>query len=119
MRFARRPDPADQIGDATQLYPYERPLTLGEFAAQGMPTLAAIKRRCMDCAGGAVIGAKSCTSYDCDLWPFRVGKNPNRAGIGNAGHFAGQTPTHGPAGRDGAEIGATVPGTVGRASAAA
>jgi hypothetical protein len=45
MRFGRRPDPAEYIDDPTKLYPLEVPITLGEFAAKGMSTLAAIRRR--------------------------------------------------------------------------
>jgi hypothetical protein len=109
MRAGRRPDAMP----AQARYPAERPMP------DNLTTLAAIKRRCMDCAGGSAIWAKGCTSHDCDLWPFRMGKNPNRAGIGNPGHFAGKTPTQGPVGRDGAGIGARVPDAAGRASAAA
>lgn len=89
MRFGRRPDPAEYIDDPTKLYPLEVPITLGEFAAKGMSTLAAIRRRCIDCSGGSAIEAGSCSFKDCDLYPFRFGRNPNRAGIGSsAEHMA-------------------------------
>lgn len=89
MRFGKRPDPAEHIDDQTQLYPLEVPITLGEFAAKGMSTLQAIRRRCIDCSGGSAIEAGSCSFKECDLHPFRFGRNPNRAGIGrSAEHMA-------------------------------
>jgi hypothetical protein len=94
MRMGGRPNPAEHAGAATRLYPHERPMTLGAFAAEGMGTLAAIKRRCVDCSGGSAIGGKGCTSIGCDLWPFRTGHNPNRAGLRNSGHFPQKTTAH-------------------------
>jgi hypothetical protein len=82
MRFGKRPNPAEHMGDATQLYPHERPLTLGAFATEGMSTLAAMRRRCIDCSSGSAQEAKGCTHTGCDLRPFRLGRNPNRAGLG-------------------------------------
>jgi hypothetical protein len=84
MRFGKRPDPAEHAGDVTKLYPLEDPLSLGEFATEGMPTLAAMRRRCLDCSGGLPSEVRSCTHTTCDLWPFRLGRNPNRAGIGRS-----------------------------------
>lgn len=95
MRFDRRPDPAEHANDPTPLYPLEAPLTLGEFAAQGMSTLKAIRRRCLDCSGGATTAVRDCACAGCDLWPFRLGKNPNRAGLGNSGNLSRKMPTHG------------------------
>jgi len=84
MRFGKRPDPAAHAGDTTALYPFEAPLTLGEFANEGMHTLAAIRRRCLDCSGGSPSEVRSCKHTTCDLWPFRLGRNPNWAGIGRS-----------------------------------
>ena len=81
MRMGKRPDPADYIDDQTKLYPLEMPMTLGEFAAKGMSTLQAIRRRCIDCSGGSAIEAGTCSVRICDLHPFRFGRNPNRTGI--------------------------------------
>lgn len=82
MRFGRRPDALP----AQQLHPVERPMP-----ADGLTSLAAIKRRCQDCAGGTTVGANGCTHTSCDLWPFRIGRNPNRAGLGRKdGLFAGK-----------------------------
>ena len=84
MRFGKRPDPIEHAGDVTALCPLEVPLTVGEFATERMPTLAAIRRRCLDCSGGSPSEARNCKHTTCDLWPFRLGRNPNRAGIGQS-----------------------------------
>ena len=60
-----------------KLYPFERPATSGEFHLKGATALKAIRRRCLDCSGGSPIGANGCTASNCDLHPFRRGKNPN------------------------------------------
>ncbi|ALT58115.1 hypothetical protein FDG94_gp123 [Pseudomonas phage SM1] len=36
----------------------------------------AIRSHCVDCMGGLVQSIKDCTSYDCSLYPFRMGENP-------------------------------------------
>ena len=82
MRFNRRPNPAEYAGDPTPLHPAEIPITLGEFAAKGMRTLEAVRRRCIDCSGGSPIEPRNCKFTGCDLWPYRLGKNPNRIGKG-------------------------------------
>ena len=42
----------------------------------------AIKKYCLDCVGGSVKERRLCNITDCPLHPFRLGKNPNRVGIG-------------------------------------
>lgn len=44
--------------------------------------LRAIREKCLDCAGGNDAEVRRCHIERCTLWPFRMGKNPNRAGIG-------------------------------------
>ena len=68
-------------------------MTLAEFAAEGTRTLAAIRRRCVDCSGGSLIEPRNCKLTGCDLWQFRLGKNPNRQG---KGYFAQKVLIHGP-----------------------
>jgi len=41
----------------------------------------AIKKFCFECAG-SVIGRKDCEITNCPLYPYRLGKNPNRNGVG-------------------------------------
>lgn len=44
--------------------------------------LRAIREKCLDCACGNDAEVRRCELKHCTLWPFRMGKNPNRAGIG-------------------------------------
>lgn len=39
----------------------------------------AIREFCIDCCGGVPGEVKTCTSANCALHPFRLGKNPYRA----------------------------------------
>jgi len=43
----------------------------------------AIKKHCLDCSGGSKKEMRECIIQDCPLYPFRIGKNPNRKGIKN------------------------------------
>jgi hypothetical protein len=80
FRLGHRPTPEDMAAVAdVKLYPLERPITGREFQENAGTALKAIRRRCVDCSGGSPIGANGCTTSDCDLHPFRRGKNPNRA----------------------------------------
>jgi len=38
----------------------------------------AIRQFCIDCNGGSLNEVKNCTSPNCALYPFRLGKNPYR-----------------------------------------
>ena len=44
--------------------------------------IKAIRAKCLDCSGGHPSEVKNCVILDCSLYPFRMGKNPNRKGIG-------------------------------------
>lgn len=44
--------------------------------------LRAIREKCLDCACENDAEVRRCELEHCTLWPFRMGKNPNRAGIG-------------------------------------
>lgn len=44
--------------------------------------LRAIREKCLDCACGNDAEVRRRELKHCTLWPFRMGKNPNRAGIG-------------------------------------
>ena len=48
-----------------------------------MTPLKAIRAKCLDCCCDSSNEVRSCTVEKCPLYPFRFGKNPNRAGIGN------------------------------------
>jgi len=35
----------------------------------------ALHEKCLECANGSLHAVKTCTLYDCPLWPLRVGAN--------------------------------------------
>ena len=45
--------------------------------------LKAIRLHCLECMGWSWKEVELCTGKLCPLYPFRFGKNPSRAGIGN------------------------------------
>ncbi len=49
---------------------------------KGRPSVRLIRRFCLACQGGKAEFVRDCISPACVLYPFRMGKNPNRAGIG-------------------------------------
>jgi hypothetical protein len=78
FRLGHRPAAEENASVAdVRLYPLERSSTGGEFHEEGGTALKATRRRCMDCSGGSQVTANACTASDCDLHPFRKGKNPN------------------------------------------
>lgn len=44
--------------------------------------LRAIRAKCLNCSGDMANEVRECIMRDCSLWPFRMGHNPNRAGLG-------------------------------------
>ena len=40
--------------------------------------LKAVKKHCLECSGYQRDEVKLCTVTKCNLWPFRLGKNPYR-----------------------------------------
>jgi len=40
--------------------------------------LKAIRANCIDCSGGTLKEVKDCVIHNCPLYPFRMGRNPNR-----------------------------------------
>lgn len=47
--------------------------------AKKVSALKAIRLKCLDCCAGSPAEARNCELKHCALWPFRFGKNPNRA----------------------------------------
>ena len=45
--------------------------------------LKAIREKCLDCSGQNASDVRYCAIKDCPLYQFRMGKNPNRKGIGD------------------------------------
>lgn len=84
FRFGRRADDGAKADVADiQLHPQERPALGSQFHGEGGTALRAIRRRCLDCSGSQTDAVKACAHgpdakrNPCDLWPFRLGKNPN------------------------------------------
>jgi len=44
--------------------------------------IKAIRAKCLDCVCFQLKEVKLCPSDDCPLWPYRMGKNPNRKSSG-------------------------------------
>jgi hypothetical protein len=50
----------------------------------GRPSVKTIRQFCLQCMGGQPSLVRECTSTTCQVWSYRMGKNPKRAGIGDA-----------------------------------
>ncbi len=50
---------------------------------KGRPSVKLIQQFCMECMGDSKRLVAECQSEDCPLHPYRLGKNPKRAGVGN------------------------------------
>jgi hypothetical protein len=44
--------------------------------------LKAIRKKCLDCMCGSAKEVRLCPSTDCPLYPFRMGHNSKRRGVG-------------------------------------
>ena len=44
--------------------------------------IKAIRAKCLDCCTDQIAEVRLCPSESCPLYPYRMGKNPNRKGIG-------------------------------------
>ena len=48
-----------------------------------MTPVKAIRKYCVDhCCAGSTLEVRECKATDCPLYPYRMGKNPSRKGIG-------------------------------------
>jgi hypothetical protein len=52
-----------------------------------MTPIRSIRLKCLDCSAGQIKEVRECVILGCALYPFRMGRNPNRAGTRNAGAF--------------------------------
>lgn len=43
--------------------------------------IKAIRAWCLECVCGVASEVKLCPSEDCPLYPYRLGKNPNRSSV--------------------------------------
>jgi len=49
--------------------------------------LDAVRRYCLECSGGSRREVAECAIPDCELYPFRYGKNPYRKGVGSVSNM--------------------------------
>lgn len=56
-------------------------LSKGDLKGLGHPTspLKAIRANCVACCGDSYAEANKCTATGCQLWPYRMGRNPFHA----------------------------------------
>lgn len=40
--------------------------------------LRSIRAKCIDCSAGSMKEVRECVMLDCPLYPYRLGKSPNR-----------------------------------------
>ncbi len=61
---------------------------------KNLTPIKAIRAKCLECSGFQPKEVRECQIDTCPLFPFRMGTNPNRAGIGNLnGGFSPKTRT--------------------------
>jgi hypothetical protein len=73
-------------------YPYR----LGK----GRPSVKTIRKFCLHCMNNSSQMVFECTTFTCPVYAYRMGKNPNRTGVGrNAAWMARINPKSGDAGR--------------------
>ncbi|MDM8330471.1 hypothetical protein QUW42_09280 [Desulfovibrio piger] len=46
--------------------------------AKILTPLRAIRAKCLDCSAGSLKEVRECVMLDCPLYPYRMGKSPNR-----------------------------------------
>jgi len=44
--------------------------------------IQAHRKRCLECVGGSYRAVRECSQTECESYPYRLGKNPRRAGVG-------------------------------------
>ena len=53
--------------------------------------IRAIRAKCLDCCANQAQEVRLCPCYDCPLYPYRMGHNPNRKGMGgNISNFSAE-----------------------------
>lgn len=51
-----------------------------------------VRKKCLDCCVYQAAEVNLCAAKDCELWPFRMGKDPNPARKGNPNSTFGRKP---------------------------
>jgi hypothetical protein len=58
----------------------KKPCALLKYRLKGKGTLSAIRKNCVECQGGKSSMVSECETETCFLYPFRLGKHPNKIG---------------------------------------
>lgn len=64
--------------DSSELQHEREQRIIARYKEKATTPQKAIRAHCVECMGGAVGMVADCTSSDCALHPFRMGKNPFR-----------------------------------------
>jgi len=68
-------DGTDPAFDACLFHPYRM--------GKGRPSVKTIRKFCLECMGNSPSHVRECDTTDCNCYPYRMGKNPARAGMGS------------------------------------
>lgn len=49
---------------------------------KGTSTISKLMEKCRDCGEGSLMNVRNCEFPECPIYPYRIGKNPARQGIG-------------------------------------
>ena len=52
--------------------------------------IKAIRAKCLECTGGCPKEVRKCGNVECALYLYRMGKNPNRKGMGQVTNLVKQ-----------------------------
>ncbi len=72
FRFGRKPDPA-KVDPTTLMQPVERGLLADFLLKHKRQRRTAIRMRCLECVCFERREIAACTTWKCDLYPFRLG----------------------------------------------
>ena len=67
------------------VYTTGKPCSFYEYRmGKKRPSVKVMRQFCLDCMGGNKAAVKECSTYDCLIYPFRLGKNPALKGKGKS-----------------------------------
>ena len=54
--------------------------------------IKAIRKKCLDCTCGQVLEIRECPVIECPLYPYRMGRRPDKATIDTLNEYYGEKP---------------------------
>ena len=54
--------------------------------------IKAIRKKCLDCTCGQVLEIRECPVIECPLYPYRMGRRPDKAILDTLKEFCGKKP---------------------------